>query len=249
LLKHLPRRRQTLFFSATIDDKIKKLAYSIIHSAAIRIQISPKDPVSKNVDHFVTHVEMDDKRFFLERLINEHADSKIMVFVRTKVRAERVAHALERMEIQSMTLHGDKEQKERSLALGAFKSGKTKVLIATDISARGIDIPNVDYVVNYDLPDEIENYVHRIGRTGRGTQRGNAVSFCSTEEKSKLAAIEEYIGKPITVLQLSKAEYEGIVDTSNDPAGNIKSLLQEIEDLEADKKLRQGRKRGKKKRG
>ncbi|HAK78110.1 MAG TPA: ATP-dependent helicase [Runella sp.] len=249
LLKHLPRRRQTLFFSATIDDKIKKLAYSIIHSAAIRIQISPKDPVSKNVDHFVTYVEMDDKRFFLERLINEHPDSKIMVFVRTKVRAERVAHALERMEIQCMTLHGDKEQKERSLALGAFKSGKTKVLIATDISARGIDIPNVDYVVNYDLPDEVENYVHRVGRTGRGTQRGSAVSFCSTEEKPKLAAIEEYVGKPVTVLQLSKAEYDGIVDTSNDPAGNIKSLLQEIEDLEADKKLRQGRKRGKKKRG
>ena len=249
LLKHLPRRRQTLFFSATIDDKIKKLAYSIIHSAAIRIQISPKDPVSKNVDHFVTYVEMDDKRFFLERLINEHPDSKIMVFVRTKVRAERVAHALERMEIQSMTLHGDKEQKERSLALGAFKSGKTKVLIATDISARGIDIPNVDYVVNYDLPDEVENYVHRVGRTGRGTQRGSAVSFCSTEEKPKLTAIEEYVGKPVTVLQLSKAEYDGIVDTSNDPAGNITSLLQEIEDLEADKKLRQGRKRGKKKRG
>lgn len=249
LLKHLPRRRQTLFFSATIDDKIKKMAYSIIHSAAIRIQISPKDPVSKNVDHFVTYVEMDDKRFFLERLINEHPDSKIMVFVRTKVRAERVAHALKRMEIQSMTLHGDKEQKERSLALGAFKSGKTKVLIATDISARGIDIPNVDYVVNYDLPDEVENYVHRVGRTGRGTQRGSAVSFCSTEEKPKLAAIEEYVGKPVTVLQLSKAEYDGIVDTSNDPAGNIKSLLQEIEDLEADKKLRQGRKRGKKKRG
>jgi len=181
LLRHLPRRRQTLFFSATLDEKIKKLAYSLINSGAIRIQISPKDPVAKNIDHFVAFVEMDDKRFFLERIINEHPESKILVFVRTKVRAERVFSALERMEIKSQTLHGDKEQKDRLSALNDFKSGKVKVLIATDISARGIDIANVDYVVNYDLPEQAENYVHRVGRTGRGTNKGNAVSFCSTE--------------------------------------------------------------------
>jgi ATP-dependent RNA helicase RhlE len=247
LLRHLPRRRQTLFFSATIDDKIKKLAYSLINSGAIRIQISPKDPVSKNIDHFVAFVEMDDKRFFLERLINEHPESKIMVFVRTKVRAERVSSALARMGITSQTLHGDKEQKERSLALSEFKSGKVKVLIATDISARGIDIANVDYVVNYDLPDETENYVHRIGRTGRGTHRGNAVSFCSTEEKPVLAEIEAFLDKPIDVLQISKAEYEGTIDFSNDTAGNVKSLLEEIEALEAEKKVRKGKKMNRKK--
>lgn len=247
LLRHLPRRRQTLFFSATIDDKIKKLAYSLVNKAAIRIQISPKDPVSKNIDHFVTPVEMDDKRFFLERIINEHPDSKIMVFVRTKVRAERVAHAMDRMGIKTQTLHGDKEQKDRSLALNDFKKGVVKVLIATDISARGIDISNVDYVVNYDLPDEAENYVHRVGRTGRGTQRGTAISFCSQEEKPKLAEIETLVGKPIAILQVTKAEYDSIVDYSNDTSGNIKSLLEEIENIEAEKKLRKGRKISRKK--
>ena len=247
LLRHLPRRRQTLFFSATLDEKIKKLAYSLINSGAIRIQISPKDPVAKNIDHFVAFVEMDDKRFFLERIINEHPESKILVFVRTKVRAERVFSALERMEIKSQTLHGDKEQKDRLSALNDFKSGKVKVLIATDISARGIDIANVDYVVNYDLPEQAENYVHRVGRTGRGTNKGNAVSFCSTEEKPILAEIETFLDKPIDVLQISKAEYEGTIDFSNDTAGNIKSLLQEIEALEAEKKVRKGKKMNRKK--
>lgn len=247
LLRHLPRRRQTLFFSATIDEKIKKLAYSLVNTEAIRIQISPKDPVSKNIDHFVTYVEMDDKRFFLERLINEHPESKIMVFVRTKVRAERVSSALERMGIKSQTLHGDKEQKERSLALSEFKNGKIKILIATDISARGIDIPSVDYVVNYDLPDEVENYVHRVGRTGRGTLRGNAISFCSTEEKPMLAEIETYLGKPIAVLQVTKAEYDSILDFSSDASGNLKSLLKEIETLEEERKVRKGKKMNRKK--
>ena len=247
LLRHLPRRRQTLFFSATLDEKIKKLAYSLINSGAIRIQISPKDPVAKNIDHFVAFVEMDDKRFFLERIINEHPESKILVFVRTKVRAERVFSALERMEIKSQTLHGDKEQKDRLSALNDFKSGKVKVLIATDISARGIDIANVDYVVNYDLPEQAENYVHRVGRTGRGTNKGNAVSFCSTEEKPILAEIETFLDKPIDVLQISKAEYEGTIDFSNDTAGNVKSLLEEIEALEAEKKVRKGKKMNRKK--
>ncbi|MFN4145664.1 MAG: DEAD/DEAH box helicase [Runella sp.] len=248
LLRHLPRRRQTLFFSATIDQKIKKLAYSLVSKAAIRIQISPKDPVSKNVDHFVTMVEMDDKRFFLERLINEHSEKKIMVFVRTKVRAERVAKALERVNIQSLTLHGDKDQNERTRALTEFKNGNVKVLIATDVSARGIDIPNVDYVVNYDLPDETENYVHRVGRTGRGMQRGQAVSFCSSEETPKLEAIEAYIGKTITRIQLSQAEYQSMKDFSNDFSGDLKSLLKEIEDWETEQKRRKGQKMSRKKR-
>jgi ATP-dependent RNA helicase RhlE len=247
LLRHLPRRRQTLFFSATLDEKIKKLAYSLINSGAIRIQISPKDPVAKNIEHFVAFVEMDDKRFFLERIINEHPESKILVFVRTKVRAERVFSALERMGLKSQTLHGDKEQKDRLLALNDFKSGKVKVLIATDISGRGIDIANVDYVVNYDLPEQAENYVHRVGRTGRGTNKGNAVSFCSTEEKPILAEIETFLDKPIDVLQISKSEYEGTIDFSNETAGNVKSLLDEIEALEAERKVRKGKKMNRKK--
>jgi ATP-dependent RNA helicase RhlE len=141
LIKKLPRKRQTLFFSATIDKKIKKLAYALVNSKAIRIQISPEDPVSKNVEHSVFFAEMDEKRFFLERLVKEQEGKKILVFVRTKVRAERVVKAMERVKIESKSLHGDKDQKDRQAVLDSFREGKLKLLIATDVSARGIDIP------------------------------------------------------------------------------------------------------------
>ncbi|OZI07269.1 RNA helicase [Siphonobacter sp. BAB-5385] len=231
LIKYLPKKRQTLFFSATINETIKKLAYSLVTNP-IRIQISPKDPVSKNIDHAVAFVEMDDKRFFLERLINEHPESKLLVFVRTKVRAERVSKALERMSIASQTIHGGKEQTDRLSVLNDFRKGETKVLIATDVSARGIDIANVDYVVNYDLPEQAENYVHRVGRTGRGTQRGHAVSFCSTEEKPILKEIEAYLTKPIKVLNIDQLDYEATIDLGADSEKNTdwRSLIQEEEE-------------------
>jgi ATP-dependent RNA helicase RhlE len=203
LIKRIPRKRQTLFFSATINEKIKDLAYGLVNHA-VRIQISPKDPVSKNIDHAVAFIEMDDKRFFLEHFIRENPQSKILVFVRTKVRAERVAKALERVDIHSQTMHGDKVQSQRTEVMKAFKEGSNKILIATDVSARGIDIPNVDFVINYDLPEAVENYVHRVGRTGRGVNRGIAISFCSDEEKEILENIESYIDKPISVMKISK---------------------------------------------
>lgn len=216
LIKHLPEKRQTLFYSATIDDKIKRLAYKLVKGNAIRIQLSPKDPVSKNVSHAVAFIEMDDKRFFLERLINENESKKMIVFVRTKVRAERVKAAMERVNIESETIHGDKEQNNRNDILKRFKTGDIKILIATDVTARGIDIPDVDFVINYDLPDKPENYVHRIGRTGRGTKKGQAVSFCAKEEKKYLAEIESYITKPVEHLEIDKAVYKETI-TFNDP--------------------------------
>ena len=161
--------------------------------------------------------------------------------MRTKVRAERVASAMERVGLKTQTLHGDKEQKERVIALNQFKSGEVKVLIATDISARGVDIPNVDYVINYDLPEVAETYVHRVGRTGRGTNKGNAVSFCSIEEKPILAEIETYLTKPIDQLKLDKDDYQGVIDFSNDTSADIKSLMLEIEAIEQKKKKHKGK--------
>lgn len=231
LVRKLPRKRQTLFFSATIDEHIKELAYSLV-SRAIRIQISPKDPVAKNINHSVAFVSMDDKRFFLERVINENPDSKILVFVRTKVRAERVLKAMERVGISTQTIHGDKEQQARLEVMNQFRSGAVKVLVATDVSARGIDIPDVDYVVNYDLPDVPENYVHRVGRTGRGVKKGLAVSFCSPEEKPVLAEIEEFLSKPIKVLEISKSEYAETLDLTNDAGDKWKAVMKEIEEAE-----------------
>jgi ATP-dependent RNA helicase RhlE len=231
-IRFLPRQRQTLFFSATIDDNIKKLAYSLVGQGAIRIQVSPKDPVSKNVMHSVAFVEMDDKRFFLARLLEENPEDKVIVFVRTKVRAERVVKALERANFPSVSIHGDKDQKERIEALNQFRNNTVRVLIATDVSARGIDIPGIDIVVNYDLPDDPENYVHRVGRTGRGTQKGRAVAFCSTEEKPLLKAIEEYITKPVKVLDIEKTDYQETLDLHEDRPDKWKDIMSEIADAE-----------------
>ena len=237
MMRFVPKKRQTLFFSATINEKIKKLAYSLV-SNAIRIQISPKDPVSKNVQHAVAFIEMEEKRLFLERTINEHPDSKILIFVRTKVRAERVAKAMERANIKSLTMHSDKEHAERLKVMDAFKQGKVKILIATDINARGIDIPNVDYVVNYDLPDEPENYVHRVGRTGRGDKKGQAISFCSTEEKPMLKIIETFLHNPVHVIQIDKDDYLDTIEFAKDTMvkEDLQSLLREAEELELKKK-------------
>lgn len=242
VIKHLPRQHQTLFFSATIDTEIKDIAYSIVRNP-IRIQISPEDPVSRNVSHSVAYVEMDDKRFFLERLVKEFPENKILVFVRTKVRAERVHSAMQRVGIPTLTMHGGKEQDDRLSVMNEFKKGDIKVLITTDVNARGIDIPNVDYVVNYDLPDEPENYVHRVGRTGRGVQKGQAVSFCSSEEKPVLEAIQAYLGKEIQVMKIDKNDYRETISFSEDiPNDNWQLLIDEHE-----KGLKENKRKKKKK--
>lgn len=225
LIRHLPKKRQTLFFSATIDKEIKKLAYSLVDKP-FRIQIAPEDPVSKNVNHKVAFVEMDDKRFFLERLIKENPEAKILVFVRTKIRAERVAKAMERAEINAATIHGDKDQKDRNTVMSDFKNGKTKVLVATDVSARGIDVDRVEFVVNYDLPEQAENYVHRVGRTGRGDHRGFAISFCAEEEKPLLKSIENYIGKPVYVNVLRHHDYIETRELAEENPADWKSLME-----------------------
>lgn len=239
LIKNFPKKPQTLFFSATINPYVKKTAYSLVNKP-VRIHISPKDPVSKNINHSVAFIEMDDKRFFLERIVRENQDKKILVFVRTKVRAERVMKAMERVNIKSQTIHSDKDQKTRNQTMSMFRSGENKILIATDVSARGIDIPNVEIVVNYDLPEEAENYVHRVGRTGRGTQKGSAVSFCSTQEKETLKKIEEFLDKSIARILFDKTEYETTIDLSIDNPNDWQSLLEE--DIFPEKK-----KKGKKK--
>ncbi len=210
--KKLTRRHQTLFFSATINPEIKKLAYSQVSSNAIRIQISPEDPVSKNISHFVMFVEMEDKRFFLSSYIQQNSEAKFIIFVRTRVRTERVAKALHRVDIQSLTIHGEKDQLDRIEVMKSFRSGACKILIATDLSARGIDISDVTHVINYDLPEKSENYVHRIGRTGRGFNTGIAVTFCSQEEKPLLEEIQTLIGKKIEVINVSKKDYKMLIE-------------------------------------
>jgi ATP-dependent RNA helicase RhlE len=227
VLKHIPRKRQTLFFTATLNKKIKSLAYDVVKEA-IRIQISPKNPVARNVDHAVAFIEMDDKRFFLENILKEYEEKKFIVFARTKVRVERVVAAMERVGIKTEALHGGIDQKERFAILDRFRSGENRVLITTDIAARGIDIPTMDYVINYDLPDDPENYVHRCGRTGRGTNKGQALSFCSQGERDLLTAIEEYTGEEIEHYEIDREDYDSILNDSDDPTYDWKKLIDKV---------------------
>lgn len=206
--RSLIKRHQTLFFSATINTKIKRLAYSQIQSNAMRIQISPESFISKNITHSLVQVEMDEKRHVLTHFIEEHKEAKIILFVRTQVRAVRVLNYLMKNKIVSSVIHGGMDQKERENNLEDFKSGKTRILIATDVTARGIDISGISHVINYDLPDDPENYVHRIGRTGRGFNKGLAVSFCSTEEQEKLKMIEEFLNIKIPVQKVNEQYFE-----------------------------------------
>jgi ATP-dependent RNA helicase RhlE len=237
VLKFLPKDRQTLFFSATIDKTIKKTAYSLIKGNAIHIQISPNDPVSKNIEHSVSNIQMDDKRFFLERIIKENPASKMLIFVRTKVRAERVAAAMKRVFIDAETIHGGVEQMDRFSVMERFKSGKTKILIATDVSSRGIDIPHVEFVVNYDIPEQPENYVHRIGRTGRGKMKGFAISFCSNEEKPLIEEIEKLIGKTIHLIQITKANYKETINFKvEEEKDDWQSVMDQIETIDKGRK-------------
>ena len=226
VLRYLPRKRQTLFFSATINKKVKSLAYDVGKNA-IRIQISPKTSVARSIEHVVAFIEMDDKRFFLENIVKENEESRILAFVRTRIRAERVVKAMERVGVHALCMHGDVDQNDRFAILDSFKKGNYKVLVTTDVAARGIDIPNVEIVVNYDVPENPENYVHRCGRTGRGTNSGFAISFCSEVELELIETIEDYTGEQIKRYELSRGDYEQIKWDSEDNSNDWRSLLDE----------------------
>ena len=151
----------------------------------------------------------------------------MLVFARTQVRVERVVKAMERVGIHSEALHGGVEQADRFQILNNFRDGKTLVLITTDVAARGIDIPNVDYVINYDVPDNPENYVHRCGRTGRGKEYGQAITFCSESEKELVDVIETYTGDEIQRYSITKKEYQEILQDTDDGSNDWQSLLNE----------------------
>ena len=212
----------------------------------IRIEIAPDDPVSRNIRHSLVEVQMDDKRFFLERLVRGHAGEKIIAFVRTQVRADRVQAAMERAEVQSLVLHGGMERQAREDTLAAFAQGDVKLLITTDVAARGLDIPEVAIVVNYDMPTQPEIYVHRIGRTGRGTNRGLAVSFCAPEENKLREAIERLLGHFIPVVEVESAEYAETVDFSVAADSDWKTLLRKHYEAEAEREAKKRRAKRKK---
>jgi len=192
----LPRRRQTLLFSATLSDAIVRLSSEFTQDP-VRVDVSAQQVVATTVTHHVHHVPVDRKRDALTHILTEHGTDQALVFCRTKRGANRVGEALEHGGVRAGVIHGNKSQGARTRALADFKTGRVRVLVATDIAARGLDITNLPLVVNFDLPLVPEDYVHRVGRTGRAGQSGRAVSLVTTSETALLRQIQAVVGAPL----------------------------------------------------
>lgn len=199
LLPLLPKRKQTLFFSATMPSAIAQLSKSILFKPA-RVEVTPASSAVDTVEQHLYYVEKPEKSSLLFTLLEKAQSKSVLVFSRTKHGADRIARTLTKKGIGCEAIHGNKSQGARQRALTNFKSGKTRVIIATDIAARGIDIADLEMVINYDLPDVAETYVHRIGRTGRAGKRGTALSFCTSDEKAMVSDIQKLTGKKLNTV-------------------------------------------------
>ncbi len=198
VLKVIPEKRQTLFFSATMAPKIMAIAETMVHDP-VRVTITPDAPAVDRIEQKLMFVGKCDKNKLLVSLFNGPSISKAIVFTQMKHVANRVVKALDDAHISATAIHGNKSQAARTKALSGFRQGRFKVLVATDVAARGLDVDDISHVINYDLPVEAETYVHRIGRTARAGADGDAISFCCAEEKAYLTAIERLLGEPVPV--------------------------------------------------
>ena len=201
ILPMLPKQKQTLFFSATMPSAIASLSKSMLQNPT-RVEVAPVSSAAETVEQHLYYVEKPEKSDLLITLLNQQKDKSVLVFSRTKHGADKLARILNKKGIGCEAIHGNKAQNARQRALTNFKSGKTRVIIATDIAARGIDIANLELVINYDLPDMAETYVHRIGRTGRAGNNGTALTFCSPEEKAMVRDIQKLTGKKLNTLSI-----------------------------------------------
>ena len=195
----LPDERQTLFFSATMNAKMETLARSMVRNP-VRIAIEPKAPTVERIEQAVLFVHQKQKDKLLLELLESTEGGKVILFTQMKHQANRVAEKLDQAGIRSATIHGNKSQAARTRALEGFKQNRFRVLVATDVAARGLDVDDITQVINYDLPMESETYIHRIGRTGRAGMDGQAWSFCTAEDRSLLHSIEKLLGRPVPVV-------------------------------------------------
>ncbi len=199
IIERLPKERQTMLFSATMPPTVQDLSRSILIDP-IKVEANPQSTTVDKIAQSLYFVERGEKRSLLKHILRDAASEKVLVFTRTKHRANNLAKQLNRARIPAEAIHGNKSQGARTQALSRFKSGQSSVLVATDIAARGLDIDAVTHVINFDLPNLPESYVHRIGRTARAGASGSACSFCDVDERKYLNGIEEFIRQPIPVV-------------------------------------------------
>ncbi len=192
----IPKKRQTLLFSATMSQTVDRFAKPILHNPQ-RVEVAPQATTADKVDQRILFVDTDKKNELLLHLLQEEHLDKVLVFVKTKHRANKLAALLSKSKIKAKAIHGDKSQNQRIQALKSFSTGGCRVLVGTDVAARGLDIDDISHVINYDLPLDTENYVHRIGRTARAGAEGVAYSFATPEDKALLNQIQQVIGQEI----------------------------------------------------
>jgi ATP-dependent RNA helicase RhlE len=214
VIKTLPHERQNLLFSATMPPAIVSLASSFLHDP-VHVEVTPTATTVERIEQSVMFVDRPDKKRLLTALLRRGDINRTIVFTRTKHGANRLAQQLDRADITAVAIHGNKSQNARRRALEGFRDGDVAVLIATDIAARGLDIDDVSHIFNYDLPNEPDVYVHRIGRTGRAGRSGVAISFCDQTEGEYLRAIERTIGQPIPVDDDHEFHLEAAIPTPN----------------------------------
>ena len=202
IVRLLPARRQGLLFSATFSNEIRKLARTYLNTPA-EVEVAARNATADTVTQVVYQLSSSEKRAAVVHLVKSRGLRQVIVFSNTKIGCSRLARELVRDDVKAESIHGDKSQADRMKALEAFKAGELEVLVATDVAARGLDVAGVPCVINYDLPYNAEDYVHRIGRTGRAGASGEAISFFSTEDERLLADIEKLIGRKITRGQLN----------------------------------------------
>lgn len=224
VLKLLPPKRHNLFFSATMPPDIEKLANSILVNP-VRVEVTPVSSTAELISQTVMFVDRENKRSLLKHILQDAKLKRVIVFSRTKHGANKIVDYLGTSGIIAEAIHGNKSQTARQRALENFRSGQTRVLIATDIAARGIDIDDISHVINYDLPNESESYVHRIGRTARAGASGVAISFCDAEEKIFLKDIEKLIGKRIPLIEDQPFHSQIVVESKLLSAGRAKTLI------------------------
>ena len=199
IIKLIPSKRQTLFFSATMPKEIKKLAQTILTNPE-QVVVTPVSSTAETIQQGLIYVETAEKKNVLMDLLTQDPTPSVLVFTRTKHGADRVVRILVKAKITAAAIHGNKSQNARQNALNGFKNRQIRVLVATDIAARGIDIDELSLVINYDIPNIPETYVHRIGRTGRAGAKGQSISLCSQEERAYIKDIQQLIGMQIPVL-------------------------------------------------
>ncbi|MEX2232079.1 MAG: DEAD/DEAH box helicase [Cyclobacteriaceae bacterium] len=200
ILSRVPAKRQTIFFSATMPEEVQHLVNSILRDP-VRVAVTPESPTAVNIDQSVYFVEKTNKRALLQHIIHDKDMENVLVFTRTKHGADKVALDLNRAGIMAEAFHGNKSQGARQRALSNFKKRTTRVLVATDIAARGLDVRDLPYVINFELPDCAETYVHRIGRTGRAGAKGEALTFCDSAERDQLKDIRKISKTAIQVVE------------------------------------------------